>query len=356
MRHHPALREEGLVVTVSGPTMPARLGVTLTHEHVFADLTGYYEEPDDPVAAVELTGPVQPHMRGHLAYHDCWNRDNLLLDDPALAVRELRHFVSRGGGTVCDVSSRGIRIDRLLAQLPAVADGAGVTLIVGSGCYVASHHEPFVASASVAELARLFVGEIVEGISDTGVRAGILGELGLSTPPSPAEWRVLRAAARAHRSTGAPLVIHQGDLERFRIPHMALDLLAEESVAPQRVVIGHANFNPGTAAVRSVLDRGAFVAFDHFGMSGYERRINWQLPPERNYVDQVVELVRAGYGDRILLSHDVCAKTHLRTFGGHGYGHLLGVVTTMFQRAGLAEEELATMMVANAATVLSLSR
>lgn len=343
-----------MVITVRGPVRPEDLGVTLTHEHVFVDLTGYYRPPDDPVASTELAGPVTPEQHGILEYFDYWSRDNLVLNDLRTAIAELRYFTARGGRSICDVSSRGIRLDNRLGELRILSEVLDLNIVVGTGCYIDSHQESFVATTQVEDLAELFVREITEGIEGSGVRAGILGEIGLSTPPTATELRVLEAAAVAHGATGAPIVVHQSDYRDFRVPHVALDLLEANGVAMDRVAIAHACFCADVERIATAAARGAYVAFDHFGMPGYERDIDWQLPRDLDYVRQVIALVEAGHVQRLLLSHDICAKSHLRTFGGHGYSHLLGVARAMFTRSGLTAVDYETMMVANAARLLPL--
>ena len=348
------VRDEGNVLTVLGPVPADQLGVTLTHEHIFVDGRKYFRAPDDPLAAAELDGPVTAGMRGYLTYYDYWNADNLILDDYQAAVSELGHFRVRGGGAICDVSSRGIRIDRMISALPRLSSALGLHIVVGTGCYISPHHEDFVKTATAAELASLFIREISEGIGDSGVRTGILGEIGLSTPPDRSELCVLEAAACAHRATGAPIIIHQSDFREYRVPHMALDLLERQGVGLHRVVIAHSGFGPGIGPLAAAAERGCYIAFDHFGMTGYERDLDWQLPQELDYIRRVMGLIEKGFAERILLSHDVCAKTHLRAYGGHGYAHILGLVRTMFSRAGLTESSYRTLMVANPARLLSL--
>lgn len=343
-----------MVITIRGPVRPEELGVTLTHEHVLVDLTGYYKPPDDLVTSAELAGPVRPDQRGILEYYDYWSRDNLILNDIGTAIAELRYFTARGGRSICDVSSRGIRLDGQLSELRTLSEALDLNVIVGTGCYIESHQEPLVATMPAEDLAELFIREIVEGIDDSGVRAGILGEIGLSTPPSAAELRFLEAAAVAHRATGAAIVVHQSDYRDFQVPHLALDLLEALGVSSDRVVIAHACFCADVERIAAVAERGAYVAFDHFGMPGYERDIDWQLPRDLDYVRRVIALVEAGHVLRLLLSHDICVKTHLRAFGGHGYSHLLGVVRDMFSRSGLAPQDFDTMMLTNPACLLPL--
>jgi len=48
----------------------------------------------------------------------------------------------------------------------------------------------------------LMVSEIIRGIGDTGVRCGVIGEIGCSWPLTSTEKRALEAAALAQKQTG----------------------------------------------------------------------------------------------------------------------------------------------------------
>ena len=54
----------------------------------------------------------------------------------------------------------------------------------------------------------IFIRDITEGIADTGVRAAILKCAVDAKGLTDGVARVMRAVARAHRRTGAPITIH----------------------------------------------------------------------------------------------------------------------------------------------------
>jgi phosphotriesterase-related protein len=82
--------------------------------------------------------------------------------------------------------------------------------------------------------------------------------------------------------------------------------------------------------------------------------INSSVPSEvQSRVDLVLELVRAGHADQILLSHDVCTGSHQRAFGGNGFTFVLGGFRQQLLDAGLAAEQLDRMVTANPARFLS---
>ena len=80
--------------------------------------------------------------------------------------------------------------------------------MAGTGYYVHLSHPEHVASSSSVELAGEMVTELEEGIAGTGVKAGIIGEIGLSAEPHPDELKVLEAAAMASLETGVTINLH----------------------------------------------------------------------------------------------------------------------------------------------------
>ena len=68
----------------------------------------------------------------------------------------------------------------------------------------------------------------------------------------------------------------------------------------------------------------------------------------------IPQLIDAGFGDRILLSHDVCFKTFLTAYGGTGYGYLLGKFMPYLQTQGVTEEQVNTIVVESPKRVLTL--
>ena len=70
-------------------------------------------------------------------------------------------------------------------------------------------------------------------------------------------------------------------------------------------------------------------------------------------VDQIIELVSEGYLNQILLSHDICFKHCLTTYGGYGYAHILRDIVPMMQGKGMSEEQIHTLLVENPKRILT---
>ena len=141
---------ERRVVTVRGPIDPCDLGVALAHDHVLSDAYAMYGEASADYA---------------------W-----ILDDPEMAVDELRRYAAAGGGAVVDPTSIGLGRDPL--ALRQVSEASGVHIVMGAGWYRERVYPPELRTTSTAALAEVLVRELVEGVDGTGIRAGFIGEIG----------------------------------------------------------------------------------------------------------------------------------------------------------------------------------
>ena len=116
-------------------------------------------------------------------------------------IGELQLFKQAGGDTLCDLyDSCGPRLKP--ASLPRLSQESGVKIVCGTGYYVDSFLSEEVKMMSEDKMADNMVKEIRQGIGDTGVRCGVIGEIGCSWPLTLTEHKTLRAAAKAQRQTG----------------------------------------------------------------------------------------------------------------------------------------------------------
>src|SRR6185436_6178602 len=178
----------------------------------------------------------------------------------------------------------------------------------------------------VDALADEIVREAEEGVGDTGVRPGIIGEIGTDKPwASPREERVHRAAARAARRTGLAITTHA---VQSTVGLDQLDLFEAEGADLSRVVVGHADSNPSPAYYRAIVQRGVSVEFDLLGR---------------------------GHAERILLSQDVCHDSQLQRYGGNGYTYLADAFLPRLREAGVSDDEIRTITVDNPRRLLTIA-
>ncbi|MEU1877570.1 phosphotriesterase [Streptosporangium sp. NPDC020072] len=317
------------VVTVTGDLAPDALGAVMPHEHLLSDFSDG-TEPQEPLT-MELLGEVSLGLP---------NRDNLLLGDEALAVREATAFKQAGGGTLVDVTTPDLGRDP--AALRRIAEATGLAVVMGAGRYRPT------GSGDVDGLTEEIVRDITEGVD--GVRAGVIGELGALDPGEPAGRAILAAAARASAATGAAIT-----LDRSADPatqRRVLDLLAEEGADLTRVVVGHCDpLSPHPDELEPLLERGVFVQFDQLGRLPSVLSVS----DDQDVATAVVELARRGHAERVLLSQDVSAKSHLLAYGGGGYGFILQQLVHYLRMVGADDALIETVTVRNPRRLLTIT-
>ncbi|MFD7061222.1 phosphotriesterase [Streptomyces sp. NPDC059906] len=342
---------QGRALTVAGPVDPSALGATLMHEHVFVDLrrSPRFHRPgeDSPEAAEPLTLATLARTR-----HGHPNADNDVLGDYDEMLAEVLAFARGGGGTLVEVSPAGLGRDP--ASLLRLSRATGLHIVMGGGWYTPAFHPADMGDRTVDELADLIVRDVVLGADGTGVRSGVIGEVGADTVPlTDGELKSVRASGRASRATGAPVTFHVGGVgdDKFRV----LDILAEEGVAPSNIVLGHAGDVLADPAFGSrVLARGVFVEFDFLTSPGSP----WGhlvLTSDHKVARGIAELVERGHAHQILLGHDVCQKIQLKKYGGQGYDYIPRHFLPALRALGVGEESLRTIMVGNPARALAFA-
>ncbi len=151
-----------------------------------------FKEPEERELAYE---PVRIENLGWLKRNGVGSVDNLRLLDEEVAIDELGRFKRAGGGAVVDMGNNGLCRDP--EGLARVSRATGVHVVMGAGYYVGGSHPPELADRPVDDLVEEMVRDITVGVDDTGIRAGILGEIGCSYPLMETEVKVLEAVAEA---------------------------------------------------------------------------------------------------------------------------------------------------------------
>lgn len=330
-----------MIQTVDGPIDPDALGVTLAHEHLTIDLRCLFDDAGDPLSRSIADRPVESVPRKDLEYRPYRSRDNMVLDDEATAIEELAAYREAGGRSLIDLTVDGLAPNPIALQ--RLSRRTGIQVIAGAGVYVAIAHPPWVAEATVAQLAERFTRAVRSGIGDTTIRAGVLGELGTSSPLHPDEIKVLRAAAHAHRDTGVPINVHCAlwAREGMRI----LDILSTEGVALERVALSHMDELLDFEYHRALAEQGAWLSFDTWGSEFDFGEHREATDGER--LDHLCQMLEAGFSAQILLSQDACTKLNLRRYGGKGIAHLLTTIVPELRRRGVPEPAVQQLLVDN---------
>jgi phosphotriesterase-related protein len=344
----------GRVQTVLGPVAPDALGVTLPHEHLLIDFAVMFAEPAAAADKGRAREPVSLANLGWVRQHFNANLDNLRLTDEQVARDEILLFKHAGGGAVVDPTPRSLARDPL--ALARIARATGLHVVMGAGYYVAASHPPDMGRRTVDDLAREMIADVTAGVGDTGVRAGLLGEIGCTWPWTDDERKVLRAAIAAQRATGAPLMVHPG--RNPRAPFDIAEFVGKEGGDLGRTIMCH--LCRTLADVRAVIDlaaTGMWLEYDLFGLenSYYPYQPSFDMPNDGGRMAHVLALLAAGHGDRLLLSHDIAYKTSLVRYGGYGYHHLLVNVVPRLRAKGVDDAGLRRLLVDNPARAVTFA-
>ena len=332
----------GKAQTVLGAVEPDALGFTLMHEHLYLDLRPNHL-PDADSSADELAVWNAPLGLANLrlARRALPIMDNYLLDDERAAIDEASRFRALGGGTLVDVTSRGLGRDP--AALARASRATGLNVIMGCGWYQKVFHPPEMDARGVDDLTREIVEDITVGADGTGIRAGVIGEIGVNGDPiTPNEVKNIRAAARTSTQTGAAISFHAPQIVAEK--HALLDIAEREGADLSRAIMGHSCGMAGDVpAMLDLLARGVYIEFDTLGV------VRAGPEPSRDHLvaTAIPQLIDAGYEDRILLSQDVCWKSHLHRYGGSGYTYIQDTFLPYLASLGVDEAARRRIMADN---------
>ena len=346
------MTEGGVIRTVTGDIAPAQLGWTLIHEHLICSLAKYWIPETAPdLATIKVGLDTLTQVKRHAFAV----RDNLIIDDVDNAIRESAEFHAAGGRTIVEVTSHGI--DRDVRALEIVSRRSGVQVIAGCGYYIQLTHPRGIEDRSEQSLTDEMVEELTVGIGGTGIRAGVLGEIGVGGyPMHRAERKVLRAAARAQAATGAGMVLHSAPGSKESVFEI-VGVLERAGALMHKVVISHLDerFRDDLRSFRRVAATGAIFGFDTFGREIYYAGRRKQHPSDAQRIEVIVRLLDAGLGDHIALAQDICLKHELSAYGGQGYAHIPATIVPRMLHSGVPEAAIEEMLAGTPARVLTLN-
>ena len=322
--------------TVNGVVEVSELGIVAPHEHIFIDLSNQYPG-DKNIPGIDGDNDKVDIKNIGLLRRNCYYlRDNTIIDNVETAVYETLFFKQAGGSTIVDLTLPGINRD--VKKLKEVSDATGLNIITGTGLYTDDTiPEPF-RQMGVNELAEHFINEITVGIDSTGIKAGVIGEIGTSDVIMPDEEKSLRAAAIASKETGLPIYVHiypwSANGEKV------LDIIEPYGVATSSVCICHVDVKFDYDYMVRLLKRGAYIEFDNFGKEFYIIAepgdfAGGAFATDIERVRMLMRLCELGFEKNILLANDVPLKVLLRSYGGWGYDHVHSNIVPVLSCEGL---------------------
>jgi len=344
----------GKVQTVLGAIDAGELGVTLHHEHFLVSTAIRFREPDETSLKALALQPVSLENLGWIRYHPQSNLDNLQFLDEELAIEEALRFKRAGGVSVVDMTNIGIGRDPL--ALARISRATGLNVVMGAGYYTeATVPQEVRTGLTEDKMVDRIVRDITDGVGTTGIRAGIIGEIGTEWPMSDFERMSLRASARAQKETGAPINVHTGTSPSS--PFEIVSVLEAAGADLSRVGISHVDSRIFDHRIAVELARtGVYLGYDSFSLEGwYERRtvlsednpLKCDVPNDAGRLNEILALIADGFLDQVLISHDLCMKHRLWKWGGPGYSHILDNVVPLMREKGFTEEQIQGILVEN---------
>ena len=326
----------------------------MTHEHLYIDFSFMYRPAQDSPREEIADACIALENLGWIRRNYYSNHSNLQLIDLDTTIRrEVSKFGEFGGGAIVDVTSRGI--GRNPEALAGISRGSGVHVVMGAGHYVAAVHPEDMDERTEEDLAREIIVDVVEGVDGTGIKAGIIGEIGCTWPLAPNERKSLSAAAIAQTETGAAISIHPG--RHPDAPSEILEVLSNSGADLSRVIMGHLDRTVFEFdALLSLAASGCYLEWDLFGNEGsYYPLAELDMPSDAQRMGFIKRIADAGYSARIVMGHDICTKHRLVRYGGHGYGHILENILPKMRRKGFSEDVIREITVDNPARILAFA-
>jgi phosphotriesterase-related protein len=312
------------VNTVAGPVSPDNLGITLMHEHILFGYPGW--EGDQTIAPFNYQAIVKEGVG---------------------LLEELKLF-----GLKTYVDATALDSGRCPEVYKEISERTGVNIICSTGYYYegegSSTYWKFRSALTDVseEIYELFMKEIVEGIRDTGIKAGVIKVGSSKDIITDYEKIMFRVAARVQKDTGVPIITHTQ--EGTMGPDQAR-LLISEGADPKRIQIGHMSDSTSIDYQLSTLEQGVYVSWDRMGLQGL---VGCPMDEERYPV--MIDLVKKGYANRLMISHDFVAHwlgrplslpDELLPFIADWHPtHLFKHIIPALKKGGVTEEQIKTII------------
>jgi 5-phospho-D-xylono-1,4-lactonase len=284
----------GFIRTMLGDIKPEELGFTDAHEHIVCRPGHWLER----------------------------NEDDLILDDPEKSKADVLIFKAVGGTAIVDATA--VDYGRDVPAVKKIAEETGIKIIGTAGFnksflwdakrpgFTETYRE-WIDRSSIEELTDFVVKEFSEGMEGTNIRAGQLKFGTGYNMIDPLEEKTLRTVARAHHITKAPIHTHT---EAGTMALEQIELLTKENINMENVSIGHMDRNPDTWYHLKIAETGAYLSFDGIGKIKYY--------PECVRIKSILELVKRGYQQQILIGGDTARKSYYKSYQhGLGLGYII---------------------------------
>ncbi len=281
----------GFIRTLLGDIRKEELGFTYSHEHI-------------------------------VCIPDLWKQkgiDDLLLDDPEKSKLDVYDFKNLGGESIIDATA--IDYGRRVEDVANISKETGVKIVGTAGfnksllwvadikqelkSLVGSYktYGDWIDNESINSLTDFVISEIEEGLEGTPYKAGQLKFGTAYNQIFPLEIKTLKVIANAHYQTKAPIHVHT---EAGTMGLEIIELLKKEGINLEYVSLGHMDRNLDPYYHSKIASTGAYLSFDGIGKIKYA--------PESSRIHCILELVKKGYENQILISGDTARKSYYKHY------------------------------------------
>jgi len=351
--------------TVCGKIKPVEMEITLLYEHIFAYLwTSYQSKEKNQIEnKKDFDEKISLDNFGKIRRDSSSLKDNVILTDIDLITREVGYFKNDGGSCIVDATPIGLF--RSPSALKQISEATGVHIIASTGFYIAEALDAQTRSRSAKSLADQMVEEITDGIDNTGIKAGIIGEIGAPGEFDSYEEKILQAAAYAQKRTGAAISLHTCCPNQMHASKRkaswkqrvmeVLDYLEQNGADITRVMVGHADTTVefDINDHRQILKRGAYIVYDNFQQEHPYDMYNTYAPTDWQRVMNIVALSEEGFTKQLIISTDLWQKAMLKEYGGWGLSHIINNVCPMLEKNGLNKDDIECLLVRNPRKILA---
>ncbi|MBE2240056.1 MAG: esterase [Caldilineaceae bacterium] len=296
------------LITTLGEYSQSQLGVILPHEHIFVDLGPIEARSYETADASDVVDVMLPHVQA-----------------------------AQAAGVTALVECTPVGVGRRVEIVQAVSAAADFPVVVATGIY----REPWVPewahAAAEAELTAWMLGELIDGIDGSDVRAAWIKLSAGDDGMTPIETKILRAAARASKETNAIIGSHT---IRGRVVRDQLDILEAAGGNVKRFIWIHTQAEPDFAMHLEIARRGAWLEYDAIGSEAFTDA--W-------FIEHIQRVLDAGYGAQLLLSHDRGWYDPSKPRGGTqlAYTYLTETFLPKLRASGVDEATIAQLTVHN---------
>ena len=301
------------ISTVLGEISPDELGITLTHEHIVC---------------------ASPAMVA--AFGNKWMDRERVIEKAVTLLTEAK----RECGISSIVDATPVDLCRDISILKEVSEKSGVNILCSTGIY---HGDvPFLQGKKPERLSKTFIDECKNGIADTGVKPAVLKCATDKQGVTEINEITLLTMAAVQSETGLPLIAHNNFYENTA--EAQIETLKRGGADMTRTVIAHASDCKDVPYLEGILSCGCYLGFDRIYPEAYQ----WQAAV-------IWELIKRGYADRILLSHDYCSFIDFGDYDGvfqykrakHDYSTVSKILLPELSRLGATDSTLREIMLDN---------